>query len=149
MNTAGWIYTTELKTGNWFQQLRMKRWLRRTTVFVRSCRVVVQSTTGTPLLRFTYLSNSSYHTGEQGAEQCLENLLAENVFGADQVLEQQWKRGRMVTDKTLASEDQVVQMACYHLWCYGMNDLLTVERFDDYKRPTPSQPAPATTLHVK
>ncbi len=133
MVSPGWISASEVKVGNWLNMMRVRRWLRHTTLFVRNCRLIVRTTGGTTLLRLTYLSaDVAYAAAESNSEAYLEQLIGDQAFDFEQIIEQQWKRGRLVTHQTLDKEDEDLQKSIHHLWMSGQRQLLICQRIENY-----------------
>lgn len=134
MNSTDRMLMTELSSVNWLKKIRVRRWLRKCSAYVRTCRVSMQSASSLTLIRLVYvIQSSNYSAAEKQSEQTLARLLQEQAFGSEQLLEVQWKRGRLITPQTLESEDIDIQRAVAHLANGQPRELIAFERVENYQ----------------
>lgn len=134
MNSTDRMLMTELSSVSWLKKIRVRRWLRKCSAYVRTCRVSMQSASSLTLIRLVYvIQSSNYSAAEKQSEQTLARLLQENAFGSEHVREVNWKRGRLITPQTLESEDIDIQRAIAHLATGQLKELTAFERVENYQ----------------
>ncbi len=104
---------------------RLKR--RRSPCFVRSCRLVVEHADHLSIYRLIYCSTETdYVQAEKNAESIIDDQLASGWIRG-RVVEQQWKRGRIVTARTRHTESDSVQTLILQLCASPCLALLRIE----------------------
>ncbi len=127
MDSATTVRVGTIERASWLSVFWSGLKRRRSPCFVRSCRLVVEDADHLSIYRVIYCSTESdYVQAESMAESTIADQLAGGLIRG-RVIEQQWKRGRIVTTRTASTESDAVQTLIRQLRASPSLALLRIE----------------------